>query len=584
MPKFWTASGKLGEENYWTVDVIRDHPDHEHELWKVFCSKSDPKQNNRLVCIFAYSNSPEQVDRLNEQGFPTVEARIRVTGEILTVQSARFQGDDARRPEMEYDGLVLTIEGFRPDGLGRYYELTRDYEQTMQALDPVEPAELVKARSATWNYTRSNVVRLSKDGVSIKIPDLHLPPGRPPVELKETEIVWRGDIESGAASPGMTASPVPTKERPTEKRQDTFGAFDFEFRDVEVLGFRIELPDDEEAIEKSYQLIEPLNFHIGPDAPHATLGDRARPDFHYRPATPTVNLELLRYGSMKARPADPDTRTPIDRERFQSQHELVVRVVVGRVDEDCAQVQEPATYVPAIFVDNSWSKVLGRRFLGMDKRLSHFCVGQRDTPTARRLLPNGKVAETGAETRLADVTDVRLASWADLEPDHQPTGPRLFSMDCVPERYSNWDKFIDAPPEALLSASSLAIRRWRQEDFDKAEVRRSFARDIVVGSTRSFRAIQTTPVGDNAHVVATWKQERTWITGRYDITEAKVVVPDGPITITLCNTRDAPDGWRALCQLLGIHVGDERKITLPPGGWYRLQNEVSVTVENALRQ
>jgi hypothetical protein len=44
---------------------------------------------------------------------------------------------------------------------------------------------------------------------------------------------------------------------------------------------------------------------------------------------------------------------------YQSQHELVVRILVGRVDDDTTQARDAATYVPAIFADNPWSKTIG---------------------------------------------------------------------------------------------------------------------------------------------------------------------------------------------------------------------------------
>ena len=83
---------------------------------------------------------------------------------------------------------------------------------------------------------------------------------------------------------------------------------------------------------------------------------------------------------------------PVGREDYQSQHELIVRLLVGRVDDDTAQARAPAVYVPAIFVDNPWSKMLGRDLQGFDKRMANFLVSQGEVYA--RLLPDGRLAET----------------------------------------------------------------------------------------------------------------------------------------------------------------------------------------------
>ena len=67
---------------------------------------------------------------------------------------------------------------------------------------------------------------------------------------------------------------------------------------------------------------------------------------------------------------------------YQSQRELVVRILVGRVDDDTAQARDAATYVPAIFVDNPWSKTIGRDLQGFAKCMANFCA-ERDGKRVR---------------------------------------------------------------------------------------------------------------------------------------------------------------------------------------------------------
>ena len=61
-------------------------------------------------------------------------------------------------------------------------------------------------------------------------------------------------------------------------------------------------------------------------------------------------------------------------------------VLVGRVDDDTAQAHDPAVFVPAIFVDNPWSKILGREVQGFDKRMADSALLEReaDAVAARR--------------------------------------------------------------------------------------------------------------------------------------------------------------------------------------------------------
>src|SRR5262249_46007578 len=163
---------------------------------------------------------------------------------------------------------------------------------------------------------------------------------------------------------------------------------------------------------------------------------------------------------------------PVGPDDYQSQHELVVRLLVGRVDDDTAQAHAPAVYVPAIFVDNPWSKVLGRDLQGFDKRMANFCVPIGADKYAR-LLPNGVVAadaesaHTGsgageqAPRPLGDISLIRLVGeTGSLE------GPKVLELDSSPDKYSDWDSFEKIDLGLALSSFSLGGTRWRQSDFD----------------------------------------------------------------------------------------------------------------------
>src|SRR5262249_4232123 len=137
--------------------------------------------------------------------------------------------------------------------------------------------------------------------------------------------VWSGNVDLPAArkesDPHLPLTRV--------DRADLFGAPAFRFENVEVLGFRIDLGAYGRDFSRDLdEPIKPLNFHL-----EASRGGAAVWDFRYRAATRTLLIELLRYGRMKLKSPAP----PVGPDDYQSQHELVVRLLVGRVDDDTAQ-------------------------------------------------------------------------------------------------------------------------------------------------------------------------------------------------------------------------------------------------------
>ena len=117
------------------------------------------------------------------------------------------------------------------------------------------------------------------------------------------------------------AKPAASSKPRREPRPDTFAVSAFRFENVEVLGFRIDLAAFGRDFTRDLaRLIEPLNFHLGQSSTHVPV-----PDFRYRVATPTLLIELLRYNRMRSK----DPAPPMRLDDSQSQHELVVRLLVG---------------------------------------------------------------------------------------------------------------------------------------------------------------------------------------------------------------------------------------------------------------
>ena len=133
-------------------------------------------------------------------------------------------------------------------------------------------------------------------------------------------------------------APLQSNEVKRFPRTTVFGPPSFEFEDVELVGFRTDVRLSSAIGVKSRKrlanVLRTLNFHAGgePEGPQ---------DFRYSAATRTVIIELLRYGKMRTR----HPRPPFVPADFMSQHELTVRILVGRVDDDTSQARDPAVFV-----------------------------------------------------------------------------------------------------------------------------------------------------------------------------------------------------------------------------------------------
>ena len=283
-------------------------------------------------------------------------------------------------------------------------------------------------------------------------------------------------------------------------------------------------------------------------------------------------LELLRYGKMKLRQPSP----PFQLADYQSQHELLVRMLVGRVDDDTAQARDAATFVPAIFVDNPWSKVLGRSGLGFDKRMANFCVSREGLPTPLR--PDGRLGIDGEPIPLGSIEEIRLATSAEPVAD----GPPLLKLQCLCDAYNGWNDFDNIDLELAYAPFSLAPTRWQQSDFDEPEFRRSFARSAITRTIRGFRSIQVSPVGPRP-LRETLAGETTWITGTFDVDRgAQIARPDGIVRLTMCAPPEGPAAWTGFCNLLGGDDTHEVSISLPPGSWYRMRCSMDLTIDDGV--
>jgi hypothetical protein len=523
-----------------------------------------------LVCQVGFANESKICGVWADRGFPLLDAEIVSSSGTLKVTCPCYGLD---QPELDYGATPVTISGLDDKTNSMSSQgLSVSYSQDMRTPDPVFSSSLIVQDAVTWSPTRSKVMESTGSySFAITFDDTRYPV----LETFRTAVnqpkkFWSGTIDI----PEMLPPPRKSGGLSRANRDEIFGFPAFIFDDVEILGFRIDLShhaDPRELSSNLSELIRPLNFHL--DMKHATdsLVPSALSDFKYKPATRTLNLELLRYGKMKLM----NVNAPLKPDDFQSQHELALKVLVGRVDDDTAQARNPAIFVPAIFVDNTWSRTLGRIAQGFDKRMAEFVAKTPDG--LKRLRPDGRLRPGTDPIPLGNVTEIRLQTNAVDTPD----GALLLRLDC-PSTVLDDKSFITVDPGLVYDPLPFLSGRWRQNDFDDEEFRRSFARDAMSKPFEGFESIQVTPVG-GTDIQARLVEETTWITGTFKIDPGvKIAWPEGAASLTFRASNAAPSAWRDFCKLLGIDAGGKGTISLPSGNWYRCRLSTRLTISDGL--
>ena len=578
-------SARAGELRRLAIEIL-----HQDGEWGVLFSRADSLEAPRdLTCLMAFTNAAKACSVWRDRGFPLVDATIvEHDGHVaVDVASPFFRGES----EMQYESQLFRLSGLTFDPAAGQPEsnqtLSSRYCQELRAPDAAQPDLLIRRREITWEPPRQRVRELADSELQQIALDLGNPPARCPSLASMFGTLrpvrgWAGEIPALGSLNGHQGdmlAPVTTK--------DSFGVPAFRFEDVEVLGFRIDLGRFGRDVDDYLtEIIRPLNFHLSEEYGRWAAAARTPvPDFRYRVAAPMLLIELLRYGRMKATAPSP----PLTVDDSQSQHELVVRLLVGRVDDDTAQASAPAVYVPAIFVDNPWSKVLGREMLGFDKRMADFSAF-RDGGHAR-LLPDGRLPgplaphpatasqqRAGGPVPLGDISRISLVGTTGVA-----QGPPLLDLDL--------SSLIHLDPNALeridldLGFGSALLRglRWRLTDFIDAHFRRWFARRAIPESLRTFRCIQPSPVADRGLLPS-------WITGAFVVdADVRATLPLGAATLTLHAippdpqapaAPSAPDSWNLLCKMLG----DDRtaQIRLPTGTCYRMVCSMDLKIDDGL--
>ncbi len=337
----------------------------------------------------------------------------------------------------------------------------------------------------------------------------------------------------------------------------------FRFEDVELFGFRIDLPATPDTGLGLREMLNGLNFHRrrrGHEPP-----DGVPTGFDYRVATYSVVIELLRYGRMYWQSSEPRGRPSAADAVYTSQHELLLRVLVGRVDGHSAQARQPAVFVPAIFVDNPWSKLIGRELQGFKKRLARFYAGDQPLSLAGYARPEdgaglgvGAGVSVSAPRPLSEVTEVRLLQQLECDLQASPAAPLLrLELPTVARRPPAWHHPVDRRTGMRLGA-------WPQRQFDDELFRRGFAREVLDWGGLPQATIQASPVDGRA-------LPRAWLQGELSFPRLQVRQPDGVAVLRLQAAKHHPAAWRWLAQQM-----PEGRVALPTGDWYHASGDVNL--------
>jgi len=556
-----SAAAPLAGASRLAIEILN-----EDYRWAVLVSTVDDLDDpTTLTSVIAFTNAPDPANLWHDRGFPLVDAAITLdkSGALIVTSPCFFEAD-----RMRYDAELFRLSGIDfslavPDK-GRASQFKPAYHQQIQTPDPAQPATFVVTQAAAWVPSRTDVTYEAKSKLRLDVTDVRCPTLEP-LKSGTTPLTrfWSGNVVLPKA-PAATSQPLRVP------RPDTFAVSAFRFENVEIFGFRIDLAAFGRDFTRDLaRLIEPLNFHLGQSSTHLPL-----PDFRYRVATPTVLIELLRYNRMRSK----DPAPPMLPDDSQSQHELVVRLLVGRVDDDTAQASDPAVYVPAIFVDNAWSKALGRDMLGYDKRMADFWGGPAGM--RERLLPDGciprPVRPQGTPNPPNDqvpLTDVSLISL--VTNDRRP-GPSVLEIDFSSKEITDLDPLEMLNMELAFGDTLLAGIRWRQSDFSAAEFQRSFSMRAMAESLRAFRSVQASPLVLDGRP----SELQSWVNTTFVLgTDLQFSLPIGVATLRLHRTAGA-SAWNQLVTMLGD--GRTADLNLPTGTSYRMVCSMDLKVDDGL--
>jgi hypothetical protein len=532
------------------IEIFR-RDDNSEASWSILVSIADSLEApTRLRCVFAVSNRAEECDERAEQGFPIVEGDIKLVAGVLSVETAFYPPREPGKPAALTMRRLMTVSNVRwnaplndlvPSAPAVPPAFDPPYWTLQCAPDLACPDSQLTGRILAVSPHRQSVEGVGRQG-RIDLEDALYP------DLQA--LIGKASVSSAAWIGRFAGWDVPKrrKRRFRFSRRSVFGPPSFRFEDIEIVGFRAPL-------KSSSDLVKRLNFH------DTERGRNAPKHFQYKAACTTVVIEMLRYGRMSGEEVPP----PFEDHDFMPQHELLVRLVVGRVDDDTSQAREAALFVPAIFVDNPWSKAVGRQLQGFPKVLAEFrstdkgALGMDGRPVQN---PNGD------KVPLHEVTQVYIAGGLGAAAPKS----RLLTIGYPKDDNGSADQFIAPDLTSIFSSTSRRGAPWNQLDFIEGEFRRTFARSVVGEQFGSFRVVQVSPVYD-------MRLPKAWIPGRYTLSNVRVAFPTGVATLRLEKPNPSLPDWEIVLNSL---LDRPEQLAFATGDWYRVKCSMQLQFDDGL--
>ncbi|MBK8019752.1 MAG: hypothetical protein IPK20_25720 [Betaproteobacteria bacterium] len=272
----------------------------------------------------------------------------------------------------------------------------------------------------------------------------------------------------------------------------------------------------------------------------------------YRVATAEVVIEWLRYGAMRSVGPPTEWRNPED---YTTQHELAIRILVGKTEEDSNAAEAPQVILPV--------PVRGQLDVHGER--------PRSPPDWKRIAQ----FDSGTHTAFDGTTERRLTV-------DEPSFGSIFSFEHAqtPAHQGRWHR-----PQGSRGHRG-GVLPWGQHDFTLAGFRREFARHWFSLGGQQFGMIQRRlcPRPDGLEPL------RDWIQMNYRVQSFQVALPSGPAQVRW-GTSTIPN-WRRSCRPSPKRPGPglsmawtnprdasiSRRcwacraggdILLPPSGWYQ---------------
>ena len=462
-------------------------------------------QGPAQFCPFAFTDDPRVLAWLREVlGVPALLADINAQGLKLEVRTSALEaGSDV----VDHRALLVQIDWATDLSLptGVQQEAAGNVIQLKQMRDAVSPDRACVQDLVTGNYKMNAALGSSGGGTLVITPyvslalDTVLGLGSSTLSFVNSLALAGSLTIDGLENARLDLDEDPwnlpfVNERPGDPQVPP----PYRFRSVTISGYRLQANSG-----RLHKLCDEYLNHPFPDRP-----------YKYVPATRSVFIEHLHYGAMSSLDPPPGVSSN-DKE---TQRELVLRVLVARVDEDGLPGlgTDPRVFCPFICVDSGWSLVSGREVLGY--------------PKLRGVFNPQSVAVEGKEIIIAS----------------RP--------------------FAAPPPGLLIDAPGWL---WGPLDLQSPSLHPdSFLSAWLSGNTRGYGTVQLKQIRSAENPGLCRDQELIW--GEYTLHGLEITLPSVPVELELDSR---------LADSLGLSSAFH---LIAPGSWYHVNCGFDLRMQDPL--